>query len=837
MSDREELDNEVEVPLLAINEGNGNWLEDGHEPLRRTESRSLTSLPAESLMIIRSRKLNRRVTLNVGGVRHEILWRTLDRLPHTRLGQLGQCTTHELIMDLCDDYSLGDNEYFFDRHPRSFVAILNFYRTGKLHLVEEMCVMAFSCDLEYWGVDELYLESCCQHKYHQRKEHVYEEMRKEAESLRQRDEEEFPQTKCGQYQQMVWDVVAVVSILFIVLSTIALTLNTLPSLQEPIDPSDPSVVGDNKKLAVIEAICITWFTTEYLLRFASSPDKWKFFKGVLNVIDLLAIMPYFVSFLVESNKSNDQFQEIRRVVQIFRIMRILRILKLARHSTGLQSLGFTLRNSYKELGLLMLFLAIGVMIFSSLAYFAEKDEEHTKFNSIPETFWWAAITMTTVGYGDICPTTPFGKIVGAVCCICGVLVIALPIPIIVNNFAEFYKTQMRREKALKRRDALERARRDGSILSFHHASLKNVFNIKSADLMDVLVDPGQQEQNGVEETQADGISLGEESTRATSTGVGCYRHFDHALSGGIINSTPRKGSNCDSEMTNGPPTSTGQPETGDTNAKQDGQAALPVFQCQHTQTDEQPTSKDTSDQSSPTGTRVRVTQLVGPASRPKLTHQQELGPQNGLNGLGHFNNYEQGSIESYDTYASCNTHPCESLLDLTNEDEVQSSSCVVATVAIRTSSEHCFKPASKCSLQPVVQSQPEPNSSSMCTLTVRDHFTGHVTPSEPQRGHRSRPSHATSHQALQSPAATLHHRGSEGTSDQSSRHCTPLIVAHSCLIKASSENSVSESQLARPQSAKHVCIVAPGKQEDKATRTSHSKGKLKSPFKSPSLFH
>lgn len=68
-----------------------------------------------------------------------------------------------------------------------------------------MCVLAFSDDLEYWGVDELYLESCCQHKYHQRKEHVHEEMRKEAESLRQRDEEEFGEDKCSQYQKWLWD--------------------------------------------------------------------------------------------------------------------------------------------------------------------------------------------------------------------------------------------------------------------------------------------------------------------------------------------------------------------------------------------------------------------------------------------------------------------------------------------------------------------------------------------------------------------------------------------------------------------------------------------------------
>ena len=119
----------------------------------------------------------------------------------------------------------------------------------------------------------------------------------------------------------------------------------------------------------------------------------------MNIIDIIAIAPYFISLATEEGSpatATDGNKGMSlAILRVIRLVRVFRIFKLSRHSKGLQILGQTLKASMRELGLLIFFLFIGVVLFSSAVYFAEIDKNE-KFDSIPAAFWWAVVTMTTV---------------------------------------------------------------------------------------------------------------------------------------------------------------------------------------------------------------------------------------------------------------------------------------------------------------------------------------------------------------------------------------------------------------------------------------------------------
>ena len=429
-----------------------------------------------------------KVIINVGGLRHEVMWKMLETKPLTRLGRLARAKSHEDILNLVDAYSLVSNEIYFDRDPATFNCVLNFYRTNRLHMIDEVCILGYAEDLQFWMIKELNLEICCIDKFNTRKEHVIAEAAKETQTMGEEEEEEdFGDGYFVKYQKCLWDlfekpqsslpakILSLVSITLVLISLVAMCLNTFTWLQAQ-DVNGDAV--DNPYLAFIEAICISYFTVEFLLRLAGAPKKIGFLKGAMNVVDVAAIAPYYLTlfFMPQADigppdpslptklpdTEESGFAGVGRIMQVFRIARIMRIFKLARRSVGLQSMAHTVKTSWKDLGLLFMLVGMGMLVFGSLAYYIENGEEDTGFTSIPNGMWWAVQTLTSLGYGDFWPTTILGKIIGSMCAVCGVLVMALPIPIVVDNFADYYSEQKKLEgKELKREAQAKQAQMDG----------------------------------------------------------------------------------------------------------------------------------------------------------------------------------------------------------------------------------------------------------------------------------------------------------------------------------------------------------------------------------------
>lgn len=200
----------------------------------------------------------------------------------------------------------------------------------------------------------------------------------------------------------------------------------------------------------IECACNAWFTFELLIRFLVAPSKMEFVKDPINIIDFTATLSFYADLVVRYSKIAASDNDI---IEFFSMIRIMRLLKLLRHSSGLRILIHTFKASVRELILLIFFLALFIIVFASLIFYAERLQYNPEndFVSIPNGLWWAVVTMTTIGYGDMTPKTYVGMFVGSACALMGVLTIALPVPVIVSNFTMFYTHTQARSKLPKQR--------------------------------------------------------------------------------------------------------------------------------------------------------------------------------------------------------------------------------------------------------------------------------------------------------------------------------------------------------------------------------------------------
>ncbi|XP_053571905.1 potassium voltage-gated channel subfamily V member 1 [Bombina bombina] len=397
------------------------------------------------------------LTINVGGSRFILSQQTLSSHPHTRLGRLATSGGDE-VYDLCDDANLLDNEYFFDRSSEMFEYIMNYYKTGRLHIMDQLCALSFLQEIEYWGIDELSIDLCCRDRYFRKKLRTEAlDIRKDEDDL-EAEEEDFSGVVFEDVRQKLWDILEKPgsSMAARTFGTLSMSFVVVSIANMALISSEVSAL-DNSLLNALEYICIAWFTVELSLRFFCVKHKCRFIRRVTNIIDIIAVVPFYITLIVEMfyGESTD-LENVGRIVQILRLLRSLRMLKLGRHSTGLKSLGMTIAQCYEEVGLLLLFLSVGISIFSALEYAVEHNAPDTTFTSVPCAWWWATTSMTTVGYGDIRPDTTSGKIVAFLCILSGILVLALPIAIINDRFAACYFTLKMKEAALRQREALKK---------------------------------------------------------------------------------------------------------------------------------------------------------------------------------------------------------------------------------------------------------------------------------------------------------------------------------------------------------------------------------------------
>lgn len=221
-----------------------------------------------------------------------------------------------------------------------------------------------------------------------------------------------------------------------------ITLNVLAVIAETVEQ-----VAENYQyyFDLFEIFSVAIFTLELVLRIWSITAKegyghpiigrLKFLRSPLTIIDLLAIVPFYLPMI---------FPLDLRIIRVLRLFRLLRLLKLGRYSESMKTLGNVFRVKREELTIAFMTLFLLLLIISSLIYFVENEAQPNAFPDIPSAMWWGIVTLTTVGYGDVYPITVIGKFLGAIAAILGIGMFALPAGIVASGFAE--EIQRKRSK-------------------------------------------------------------------------------------------------------------------------------------------------------------------------------------------------------------------------------------------------------------------------------------------------------------------------------------------------------------------------------------------------------
>lgn len=211
-------------------------------------------------------------------------------------------------------------------------------------------------------------------------------------------------------------------------------LNVVAIILETVEGIDRALHG---LFVGLEYFSVAVFSAEYLLRLWSAVEidryshpvfgRLRYIFSFFGLVDLVAILPFYLNTLIKLDL---------RFIRGLRLMRLLRVLKLGRYSTSLALLMKVCRSKRDDIVVSLFVIILILLLSSSLMYFLEHEAQPKAFPNIPASLWWGVATLTTVGYGDIYPVTPVGKLCAAVIALLGIGLVALPSGLIVAGFVE-----------------------------------------------------------------------------------------------------------------------------------------------------------------------------------------------------------------------------------------------------------------------------------------------------------------------------------------------------------------------------------------------------------------
>jgi len=184
----------------------------------------------------------------------------------------------------------------------------------------------------------------------------------------------------------------------------------------------------------LEWIFTIFFTIEYIIRIYTVLSPKRYIFSFYGIVDLLSILPSYLGLLIAGSHS-------LMVIRALRLLRVFRIFKLGNFLLESQVIMKSLKESRNKITVFLTFIIIMVTIFGSVMYLVEGFAGNKAFDSIPRSVYWAVVTLTTVGYGDISPISPLGQFIAALIMIMGYAVIAVPTGIVTSEFTRAYKNR------------------------------------------------------------------------------------------------------------------------------------------------------------------------------------------------------------------------------------------------------------------------------------------------------------------------------------------------------------------------------------------------------------